>query len=189
MPAAEPPTDDPSDLPWAPERQGVPLLDLEGPIGERVRGLGARQVNLYRSLAHNPELLDAWITWAWALRERCSTPRSLREIMILRTAVVMRSEYEWSQHVAMAHKAGVPEDKVRAVAAWQPSDLYDPAERAALMLTDAMLTGNVVDAVHEELSRHFTGSEQVELILTAGFYAMVPRVLDAFRVPVEGEEP
>jgi 4-carboxymuconolactone decarboxylase len=175
--------------PWSADRQALPLLDLEGQLGERVRGLGAKQVNLYRSLAHTPELLDAWINWAWALRERCTTSRSLREIMILRTAVVMRSEYEWHQHVVMAKEAGVSDDKVHAVAGWQTSPLYDPPERAALMLTDAMLTGNVTDAVHDELARHFSDSERLELILTAGFYAMVPRVLDACRVPVEGDEP
>lgn len=172
--------------PWSPDRDVLPLLDLEGEVGERVRGLGARQVNLYRSLAHTPDLLNAWIDWAWALREKCATSRVLREIMILRTAVVMRSQYEWHQHVAMAEKAGVPDGKVQAVAAWQASELFDAPERAALMLTDAMLTGNVPDAVHDELEKHFTDAERVELILTAGFYAMVPRVLDACRVPVEG---
>ena len=177
-----------SGLPWSPDRQVLPLLELEGALGERVRGLGARQVNLYRSLAHAPDLLSAWIDWAWALRERCSTPRSLREIMILRTAVVMRSDYEWQQHVAMASNAGVSDEKIRGIAAWQTSNQYDPAERAALMLTDAMLTGNVPDGVHAELAEHFSDSERVELVLTAGFYAMVPRVLDACRVPVEGNE-
>ena len=175
--------------PWSAERPAIPLLKLEGQVGDRVRGLGARQVNLYRSLAHTPELLDAWINWAWALRERCTTSRSLREIMILRTAVVMRSEYEWHQHVVMARDAGVSAEKVDAVAGWQTSSLYDPPERAALMLTDAMLTGNVTDAVHDELARHFSDAERVELVLTAGFYAMVPRVLEACRVPVEGDEP
>ncbi|SHN60691.1 Carboxymuconolactone decarboxylase family protein [Geodermatophilus obscurus] len=167
--------------------RGVPLVDLEGPLAERVRGLGAKQVNLYRALAHTPELLTAWIDGAWTLRERCQTPRTLREIMILRTAVVMRSDYEWHQHVAMARNAGVPREKVDAVVAWQTSELYQPDERAALMLTDAMLTGHVPDAVHDELGRHFTDAERVELILTAGFYAMVPRVLDACRVPVEDD--
>jgi alkylhydroperoxidase family enzyme len=108
--------------------------------------------------------------------------------MILRTAVVMRSEYEWHQHVAMARTAGVPDSKILAIAAWQTSDGFHPAERAALMLTDAMLTGNVADAVHAELARHFTDSERVELVLTAGFYAMVPRVRDACRVRVEGDD-
>ncbi len=174
--------------PWSTRRSVLPLHPLEGDVAERVLGLGARQVNLYRSLAHTPDLLEAWIDWAWALREKCTTPRALRELMILRTAVVMQSRYEWHQHVAMAEQAGVGEDKVLAVAAWQTSDLFDAAERAALMLTDAMLTGSVPDAVHDEVARHFTESERVELVLTAGFYAMVPRVLDACRVPVEGAE-
>lgn len=179
---------DASDLPWAADRTVLPLLPLEGELGERVSGLGARQVNLYRSLAHTPELLDAWIDWAWALRAKCTTSRALRELMILRTAVVMRSEYEWHQHVAMASDAGVPAEKIAAIAAWQSSALYDAQERAALMLTDAMLTGNVPDAVHDEVTRHFSAQEKVELVLTAGFYAMVPRVLDACRVPLEGGE-
>jgi 4-carboxymuconolactone decarboxylase len=177
-----------STSPWVANRQVLPLVTLEGEVDERVRGLGAKQVNLYRTLAHTPELLDAWIDWAWALREKCTTPRRLREIMILRTAVVMRSEYEWHQHVPMAERAGVPSEKVHAITAWQSSDLFDGAERAALMLTDAMLTGNVPDAVHDELAHHFSASDLVELVLTAGFYAMVPRVLDACRVPVEGTE-
>jgi alkylhydroperoxidase family enzyme len=182
------PVDAPPPLPWADDRPVLSLPPLEGDLGRRVAGLGARQVNLYRSLAHTPDLLDAWIDWAWALREKCSTPRSLRELMILRTAVVMRSGYEWHQHVVMAEQAGVTRAQVEAIAAWQTSDLYDDAERAALMLTDAMLTGQVTDAVHDEVARHFTESERVELVLTAGFYAMVPRVLDACRVPVEGDE-
>jgi alkylhydroperoxidase family enzyme len=174
--------------PWSGREPVQPLLPLTGALGERVRALGARQVNLYRSLAVTPDLLDAWIDFAWALREHCATPRALREVMILRTAAVMQSEYEWHQHVAMAQAAGVPADKVQAVAAWQTSTLFTPAERAALMLTDAMLTGQVPDAVHEELARHVSDAERVELVLTAGFYAMVPRVLDALRVPVEGAE-
>ena len=174
-----------STSPWIPNRQVLPLLALEGEVGERVRRLGAKQVNLYRSLAHTPDLLHAWIDWAWALREKCATPRSLREIMILRTAVVMRSEYEWHQHLAMAQSAGVSSEKIAAISAWQSSELFDGPERAALMLTDAMLTGSVPDAVHDELAEHFSDSDRVELVLTAGFYAMVPRVLDACRVPVE----
>ena len=66
----------------------------------------------------------------------------------------MRSEYDWVQHVAMARTAGVPE-QVQSVPAWQTSDLNDPAERAALMLTDAMLIGDVTDAVHAKVAQLF----------------------------------
>ncbi len=108
--------------------------------------------------------------------------------MILRTAVVMRSEYEWHQHRSMALDAGVPPEQVEALAAWQVSDLFDAREKAALTLTDAMLTGAVPDRVHDDLDRWFDDRERTELVLTAGFYAMVPRVLDALRVPVESQD-
>ncbi|WP_433035504.1 carboxymuconolactone decarboxylase family protein [Actinomycetospora sp. CA-053990] len=113
----------------------------------------------------------------------------LRELMILRTANVMRSDYEWHQHRDMAHRAGASVEQVDAVSAWQTSECYSERERAALMLTDAMLTGHVNDSVQEVLARHFSDQERVELVVTAGFYAMVPRVLDALRVPIEDARP
>lgn len=100
----------------------------------------------------------------------------------------MRSEYEWHQHRDMALSAGVAEDRLDAIAAWQTADCYSEQERVALMLTDAMLAGHVNDSVQEEVVRHFSDQERVELVATAGFYAMVPRVLDALRVPIE-EDP
>lgn len=48
---------------------------------------------------------------------------------------------------------------------------------------------NVPDEVIEELGRHFDHAQRVELTVTAAFYAMVPRILDALRVPVESKQP
>ena len=39
----------------------------------------------------------------------------------------------------------------------------------------------------DELKKHFSASEIIELALTAGFYAMVPRFLNALRIPIEQE--
>jgi hypothetical protein len=56
-------------------------------------------------------------------------------------------------------------------------------------LTDAIIDGTVPDETIDELERHFDHAQRVELTVTAAFYAMVPRILDALRVPVEGKEP
>lgn len=175
-------------LPWDLRPPGS-LPQLPAPIAERVAALGARQVNLYRSLAAAPELLEAWIDWAWALRDRCVTPRDLRELVVLRTAVLARSPYEWHQHERMASDAGLTPERIAAVAAWQVSDLFDPRERAVLALTDAVVAGGVPDAVLDALAEHVDERGRLELVLTAAFYVMVPRVLDALRVPLEGQEP
>jgi alkylhydroperoxidase family enzyme len=68
---------------------------------------------------------------------------------------------------------------------WRTSEAFGPQERAALALTDAVIAGEVPDDVAAELERHFDHAQRVELTVTAAFYAMVPRVLEALRVPVE----
>ena len=72
---------------------------------------------------------------------------------------------------------------------WRTSEAFSDADRAALAFTDAIVTGDVPPAVTEELTRHFDESQRVELTVTAAFYSMVPRVLDALGVPIEDREP
>jgi 4-carboxymuconolactone decarboxylase len=167
----------------------IPLATLPPDVADHVAALGAQQVNLYRSLGHAPDLLRAWIEFAWALRGQDMTSRRLRELMILRTAALHHSQYEWHQHRRMAREAGVTDFQVAELEMWRTSDAFDSEERAALALTDAIVTGAVPDDVVEELERHFTDGQRVELTVTAAFYSMVPRILDALRVPVEGSEP
>jgi 4-carboxymuconolactone decarboxylase len=56
-----------------------------------------------------------------------------------------------------------------------------------LAFTDAIVAGNVPDAIHDELPGHFNLTHRIELTVTAAFYSMVPRMLDALGVPIEEE--
>src|SRR5918999_6521207 len=163
----------------------IPLASLPDSVAARVQQAGAPGMNLYRVLAHAPRLLDAWIDFAWALREQCDTPRRLRELVILRTAQCMLSQYEWNQHRLMATEAGVDEYLVAELPMWRTSPAFTDAERAALALTDALADGRVPDQVNVTVDEHFGPQARVELTLTAAFYCAVPRLLDALRVPVE----
>jgi len=167
----------------------IPLAPLPPDVAESVAEAGAQQVNLYHALSHAPDLLRAWIHFAWALRGHTATSRRLRELMILRTAALHHSQYEWHQHRRMAREVGVTEYQVAELEMWRTSDAFEPEERAALALTDAIIAGHVPEEIIGELERHFDHAQRVELTVTAAFYAMVPRVLDALAVPVEGREP
>lgn len=164
-----------------------PYAEVPAEIAARVAAGGVRPLNLYRILANAPALLEAWIGFAFTLRAKCRTPRSLRELIILRTALLQQSAYEWEQHRKMAGEAGVPEDQVAELAMWHSSSAFTAEERAALALTDAIVAGAVDDATHAELMRHFDREESLELTLTAAFYCMVPRILSAIGVTSEGE--
>lgn len=175
-----------------PERVGgvpaIPLADLPDDVAREVAMLGARQLNLYRALAHAPELLRSWIAFAWALRGQDGTSRRLRELMILRSAQLHDSPYEWHQHRAMARDAGVTDNEVAELGMWRTSAAFTAADRAALAFTEAVVADDIPPAVTDELVRHFDESQRVELTVTAAFYAMVPRVLRALGVPIETED-
>ena len=167
--------------------QRVPNAGFEPVLQQRLEELWGQPVNLYRALGNHPALTAAWAEFANAIRHDSRTPRALREVMILRTAQIARSEYEWAHHLRMARKAGVDEAKIATLADWRASKLFDARERAALALTEAVLACNVSDEVHAEVKKHFSDAEFVELSLTAGFYAMVSRMLEAMRVPLDGD--
>ena len=167
--------------------QRVPMAEFEPALKQRLEKLWGTPPNLYRALGNQPALIAAWTEFANALRHDTRTPRALRELVILRGAQLMRSEYEWAQHLAMARKSGVREAQIEALAKWRASGEFDAREKAALALAEAVTEGHVSDAVYADVSRHFDHGEFVELSMVAAFYAMVGRMLDALRVPLEPE--
>lgn len=167
--------------------QRTPLKEFEPALKKRLEELWGTPPNLYRALANHPAVVAAWTEFANTLRHGSRTPRALRELVILRGAQVCASEYEWAQHLRMARKAGVREAQIAALAAWRTSPEFDARERAALQLAESVTSGRVSDEVYREAMRHFDHHDYVELSVTAGFYAMVARVLDAMAVELEPE--
>ena len=167
--------------------QRTPLAEFEPVLKKRLEDLWGTPPNLYRALANHPNIIAAWSEFANTLRNGTRTPRALRELVILRGAQRVRSEYEWAQHLNMARKAGVREAQIAALANWQKSSEFDSKEKAALALADAVTEGRVSDEVYRDAMRHFDQHDYVELAVTVGFYAMVARVLDAMGVQLEAD--
>jgi len=153
---------------------------------DEVRSYGVELPNLYRVLGHAPAMLRAWLDLAWPLRLNAKTSRALRELVILRGSQIADTEYERVHHVQMALAAGVPQAKLDALANWRSSRLFDDAERAALRMAEEVTRGPAASAdCMAELARHYTPSEQIELVLTSSFYACVGRICDSFEVELE----
>jgi alkylhydroperoxidase family enzyme len=165
----------------------VPPAEFEPAMQKRLEALWGTPPNLYRALGNHPQLLAAWSGFSKMLRHDARTPRALRELLILRGAQLMRSEYEWAQHLPMARKAGVREAQIAALAGWRSSPEFDAVEKAALALAEAVTEGRVGDQVYAEAARHFDHGEYVELSCVAAFYAMVGRMIDAMGVQLEPE--
>jgi alkylhydroperoxidase family enzyme len=165
----------------------VPLAQFEPALRLRLEELWGQPPNLYKALANHPALVASWSEFSRTLRHDTRTPRSLRELVILRGAQLMRSEYEWAQHLPMARKAGVTEAQIKDLPSWRTSSSFNSKEKAALALAEDVTRGKVSDEVYAEAMRHFDHHDYVELALVAAFYAMVGRMLDAMGVQLEPE--
>jgi alkylhydroperoxidase family enzyme len=171
----------------------VPLVpdeaadDVVAPVLERFRAEGREPIALYRALANTPALLRSYSVLARSLRHDATSDRRLRELVILRTALLTGSAYEWSHHRPMAIDAGVTREQLGALSAWDESGLFDDSERAALRCADAVHGLEVTDAAFAELESAVGSAGAVEIVLTASFYEAVARLVQALGVEVEPE--
>lgn len=138
---------------------------------------------LYQVLLNSAPLADGWRELLTAVRNRSSLPPALREMVILRVAVLNRAPFEFDAHVPHAKAAGIGDEQLDALRAARPGAAFTALERAVLDLTDTMTRDvQVPDALFEPLREHFDPRALVELVATVAAYNMVSRFLEALRI-------
>jgi 4-carboxymuconolactone decarboxylase len=141
---------------------------------------------LYQVLLNSPPLAQGWEQLLTAVRNRSSVPALLREMVILREAVLNRARYEFEAHVPHALAAGMPPEKIEALRdpeAGAQTAMFSALERHVIALTDAMTRDiEVPDSVFDPLKPFFTEQQRVDLVATVASYNMVSRFLVALQV-------
>jgi AhpD family alkylhydroperoxidase len=157
------------------------LAEQEGRI-LRERG---RISPLYQVLLNSPPIAHGWEQMLSAVRNRSSLPADVRELVILRVAVLNRAPYEFEAHVPHARAAGATEAQIEAmrdVPLLAAAPLGE-AQRVAVRLADAMTRDiDVPDALYEEVKACFGTQMQLDLVATIAAYNMVSRLLVALHI-------
>ena len=162
------------------------LADLERSI-LAARG---RISPLYQALLNSPPIASGWEKLLTAVRNQMLVPASLRELIILRVAVLNHATLEFEAHVPHALKAGLPQSKIEALRSWQPGrghdktiDAFDDDELLVLELADAMTRDiEVSDALIDRVRTRFDARGLVEVVATVAAYNMVSRFLVAINL-------
>jgi len=138
---------------------------------------------LYQALLNSAPLAEGWEKLLTAIRNRSSLAPTVRELVMLRVAVLNRAPFEFEAHLPVARQVGVSEEKIAAVSRPDLGDALDERERSCLALTDAMTRDvQVSDTVFDAVSRYFDPKTLVELVATIAAYNMVSRFLEALRI-------
>lgn len=154
------------------------LAELEA----RIRGARGRISPLYAVLLNSPALAAGWEHLFTVIRQQTSVPPALRELVILRIAVLNGADYEFDAHVPHALAAGMTKDAIEKIRS-NEMEGFGAIETLVLRYTDAMTRDiRVPDALFESLGTSFDEKALVELTATIAGYNMVSRFLIAMRI-------
>ena len=103
----------------------------------------------------------------------------LRELAQTRCGWVRASQFVFSQHCKSCRTVGVPEEKIAAIPSWSTATLYEPAERAVLAYTDALVG---------DLRRHLDDVEILELTYITCLYEMHATMSKALRTEFDDRD-
>lgn len=159
-----------------------PLIDAEWPAEILdMRDGFAGALNVYRTMAHHPALLRAWAPLRQHLVKDSALGAVRSELVILRAAYRMGSEYEWAHHVSRARALGMDDVRILAMRG-DPDDEDGLIARAVDQLFDQRhLSADLEEALAEILGREAV----FDLIATVGFYSVLGYLLMTYATPID----
>jgi alkylhydroperoxidase family enzyme len=167
----------------------LPYLDKSDLLPEN-QDLLARNINLYRLLAHSPRAARSLNTLARYIRDGSRLDPRLRQLAILQIGYVTRSAYQYSHHIRISGDFAVSDNDIRAIAdetAGRPSSL-DPLAKEVLRATRELTCNlELSDETFAALHRGLDDERLTDLFITIAHYNGLVRLMAALKIDVEDE--
>lgn len=144
---------------------------------EFLAGLEARakQANpFFRAMAHRPDVLKNFPPLYTAVVGPGSVARRVKVLVYLACSYTNTCPFCIASNLPSARKSGIAEDELRALEAGQ-DDLFPPAERAAIAYARELTATAHADTTREELRKHYTDEQIVEITLVIGISNLTNR--------------
>ncbi|MEY1660785.1 carboxymuconolactone decarboxylase family protein [Isoalcanivorax beigongshangi] len=165
-----------------PRRQGW-LLRV---VGQASRLFGRNQLpNVFPLLHRHPRLFWGWLVFAAQMMPFGTLSGRQREALILRTAWLNRSRYEWAQHVEIALREGLTATEIHTLAL-APTTSTDPDLALLLRCCDALHQAPALpDELWQPLLQRHGERGALEVMMLVGHYRMLAAVLNSSGLPLE----
>ncbi|HZU05827.1 MAG TPA: carboxymuconolactone decarboxylase family protein [Chloroflexota bacterium] len=155
-------------------------------VGRQRGGAG----NLFRALAHSPELMRRVGALGAFLRFEAPLPARLREAVILAVAGRWACAYERQQHRPLAARLGLGEAALAALEAGQVPAELTPLEATAVRYALALARdGQADDATVARLRAALGERGLVELTALVGYYVLLALFLNGLAVDLDATPP
>ena len=155
---------------------------------ERMMPPGVEPLKLFRTVAHNRQILDRFRSTGTYLLNFGTVEARDRELVIHRTCARCWSEYEWGVHVvAFGRPLGFTEEQLAATVHGGPGDgVWSQEQSLLIRLVDELHdTAAVSDDLWQALADGWTAEQLVELIAIVGQYHLVSFLTNALAIELE----
>ena len=138
--------------------------------------------NVFRVMAHNPEMLEAFLALNATL-PKTQLEGKLRELAYIKTSELNGCDYCLHHHRALGKKAGLDDRQVAETADFESSDAYDELQRDVMRYAEQVTRHiNVEDSLFNRLKQSLNDRQIVELAMTVGIANFTNRVTETLRM-------
>jgi len=164
------------------------LPELEGFFGIVEAGMGFVPESML-TMAHWPELLQTFTGLSGTILAGGELDPALKQLIAFVTSHAAGCRYCEAHTSHSAARRGVSPEKIDAAFEFETSDLFSPAEKAALRV--ALHAGMVPNAVEPEhiagLSLHYSEKQVVEVMAVIALFGFLNRWNDSLASTLENE--
>jgi uncharacterized peroxidase-related enzyme len=150
--------------------------------------------NMFRTMAHRPEIFETIIAHMEAVLNTGTLPKALKELVIVRTSQLNRTPYCLASHTTIARKLGWSETQIKALQDAAGSEEFSEREKVAIHLAEVMTLDahGYSEADFTRLRRFYSEGEVVELMAAIGLFNYFNRFNDLLEMeptqPASAEE-
>jgi uncharacterized peroxidase-related enzyme len=143
--------------------------------------------NVQKALAHRPEMLKNFLSFYASVGR--SLDRKLYELIYLRISFINGCRYCTQHHVASSKRVGLTAEDRTALKVGNDSR-YSEKERAALTYVERLTRAphEITETDFDELKKHFSDAEIVDLHMLAGLANLTNRLTDPLGLELEFPE-
>lgn len=142
--------------------------------------------NVAMTLAQHPKLASAYYTFGKYLALDSTLSPRVRELVTLRVAWLLKSDYEWCHHVRFAKAVGVSGEEIDAIREGSAASGWSDDDQCFLQVVDDLFFRHKLDAATwSSLSQRLERQQVMDLVFTIGHYIATALVLGAFDIRIE----
>jgi 4-carboxymuconolactone decarboxylase len=144
-------------------------------------------LNIFRALLHRPKTAKALSDLLVSLLFGGELDDRLRELLIMRIGWTTGSDYEWTQHWAIAQSQfGCSEKDLLELRDWRKSAHFGEPEQVLLEATDQLLETGGLEADHfARCLALFGRNATIEMVTAVGAWRLVSKFTRALDIPLE----